>query len=207
MTDNEGAFLALVLRTQPATAYQISRIYEESPVSNFNTSKGKIYPMIRRLEMQGLIEKRPVEGDARGAEVLLCTAAGRAAVKAWVQTIRPTHLLLEDPLRTKVQSLDLLDRDEQIAWIVDTKAALHDKLRVLDEYGRSVTVPFHEAVHDNAVSALRSRMDWLDRLLQRIVKGGNDQEKGGGPKSAARKRPPPQKRKLAEMKKSRPSTS
>ena len=31
---------------QPATAYQISKIYAESPVSNFGTSKGKIYPLI-----------------------------------------------------------------------------------------------------------------------------------------------------------------
>lgn len=170
LTDNEGAFLALVLRIQPATAYQLSRIYEDSPVSNFNTSKGKIYPMIRRLEVEGLIEKRPVEGDARGSEVLFCTPAGRDAVKTWVQAIRPTHLLLEDPLRTKVQSLDLLDRDEQIAWIVETKAALHEKLNALEDYGKGVTVPFHESVHDNAVSALRSRMDWLDRLLLRIVR-------------------------------------
>lgn len=171
LTDNEGAFLALVLRIQPATAYQISRIYEESPVSNFNTSKGKIYPMIRRLAERGLIAKQPVAGDARGSEVLSCTAAGSAAVRDWVQSIRAGHLLLEDPLRTKVQSLDLLDREEQIAWIVAVKAALHEKLRALDEYGKGVTVPFHDLVHDNAVSALRSRMDWLDRLLQRIVEG------------------------------------
>ncbi|MBX3560353.1 MAG: PadR family transcriptional regulator [Sphingomonas sp.] len=171
LTDNEGAFLALVLRIQPATAYQISRIYEDSPVSNFNTSKGKIYPMIRRLAEQGLVEKRPVEGDARGSEVLLCTDAGREAVRAWVRAIRANHLLLEDPLRTKVQSLGLLDREERIAWIVEVKAALHEKLRELEDYGKGVTVPFHESVHDNAVSALRGRMDWLDRLLERVVKG------------------------------------
>ena len=44
LTDHEGTFLSLVLRIQPATAYQVIKIYEESPVSNFNTSKGKIYP-------------------------------------------------------------------------------------------------------------------------------------------------------------------
>lgn len=169
LTDNEGAFLALVLRIQPATAYQLSRVYEESPVSNFNTSKGKIYPMIRRLAAQGLLEKRPVEGDARGTEVLLCTDAGREAVRSWVRAIRAGHLLLEDPLRTKVQSLDLFDREERIAWIVEVKNALHEKLRELEDYGRNVTVPFHDLVHDNAVSALRGRMDWLDRLLARVV--------------------------------------
>ena len=42
LTDHEGTFLSLVLRIQPATAYQVAKIYEDSPVSKFNTSKGKI---------------------------------------------------------------------------------------------------------------------------------------------------------------------
>ena len=50
LTDHEGTFLALVLRIQPVTAYLVSKIYDGSPVSNFNTSKGKIYPLIRRLD-------------------------------------------------------------------------------------------------------------------------------------------------------------
>ena len=49
LTENEGTLLALVARAEPITAYQIAKVYEESPVSNFNTSKGKIYPMIKRL--------------------------------------------------------------------------------------------------------------------------------------------------------------
>jgi hypothetical protein len=34
----------------------------------------------------------------------------------------------------------------------------------------SVTVPFKELVHDNAVSSVRCRLDWLDRLLAAIVR-------------------------------------
>ena len=165
LTDHEGTFLSLVLRIQPVTAYQVIKIYEDSPVSNFNTSKGKIYPLIRRLTEQGLLAKRAVAGDARGTEELVCTAAGRRAVKRWVSEIRPTHLLLDDPLRTKVQSFDLLSPDERIGWILRAKEELHGKLEALEAYGREVDVPFKEFVHDNAVRALRARMDWLDRML------------------------------------------
>lgn len=31
-------------------------------------------------------------------------------------------------------------------------------------------MPFHDLVHDNAVRSLRSRMDWLNRILRNIVK-------------------------------------
>jgi DNA-binding PadR family transcriptional regulator len=170
LTDDEGTLLALVLRVQPVTAYQIARIYEESPVSNFNTSKGKLYPLIRRLRTLGLLEGRPVEGDARGTERLEGTEQGKAAVRHWLKRIRPAHLLLEDPLRTKIQSFDLLSREEQLEWIVGVKARLLEKLEELEAYGEQVTVPYHAFVHDNAVTALRARMDWLDRILYQMVK-------------------------------------
>ena len=165
LTDHEGTFLSLVLRLQPVTAYQVTKIYEQSPVSNFNTSKGKIYPLIRRLEERGLLKKRVVAGDRRGTEELLCTSGGRRAVKEWVKDMRPTHLLLEDPLRTKVQSFDLLTAKERLDWVVAAKARLHDKLAELEAYEKDVDVPFKALVHDNAVSSIRARMDWLDRML------------------------------------------
>jgi len=165
LTDHEGTFLSLVLRIQPTTAYQVTKVYEESPVSNFNTSKGKIYPLIRRLAEHGLIERREVPGDRRGTEELFCTEAGEAAVRAWARQIRDTHVLLDDPLRTKVQSFGLLSHAEQLAWVVEAKQRLHDKLTELESYRKEVDVPFKDFLHDNAVTSVRARMDWLDRML------------------------------------------
>lgn len=170
LTDDEGTFLALLLRVRQATAYQLSKIYEESPVSNFGTSKGKIYPLIRRLKERGLLSTRTVRGDARGTKFLECTSEGQQAVRHWIKQIRPGHLLLEDPLRTKIQSFDLLSRDEQIEWIAEVKSRLLEKLEELDTYAKTVDVPFKEYVHDSAVSSIRSRMDWLDRVLHFIVR-------------------------------------
>jgi DNA-binding PadR family transcriptional regulator len=164
LTEDEGTFLALLIRVQPATAYQLSKIYAESPVSNYGTSKGKIYPLIRRLGERGLLKSRPVEGDARGSERLECTARGREALRGWVKDIRPGYLLLEAPLRTMVQSFDVLTPDEQADWIERTRSALQQKLEELDAYGSTVFVPYKDAVHDNAVSSLRTRLEWLDRL-------------------------------------------
>ena len=170
LSDHEGTFLALVLRIQPVTAYEVSRIYEESPVSNFNTSKGKIYPLIRRLSERGLLAKQPVPGDARGTEMLSCTERGRDAVRAWVMALRPSHLLLEDPLRTKVQSFDLLSGPERIAWILAAKEALDGHFERLESYGESVSVPFQDFVHDNAVRSVRARIAWLDRMLATLLR-------------------------------------
>lgn len=170
LTENEGTLLALVARAEPITAYQIAKVYEESPVSNFNTSKGKIYPMIKRLREGGLLRARSVKGDARGTERLETTAKGRQAIRSWIKDIRPSHLLPEDPLRTKVQSFDLLSRDERIEWVSDLKVELLKKVDQLEQYGREVTVPYQDLVHENAMRSLRSRMDWLDLVLNQIVR-------------------------------------
>lgn len=170
LTENEGTLLALVARAEPITAYQIAKVYEESPVSNFNTSKGKIYPMIKRLRESGLLRAREVRGDARGTETLETTKQGLKALKAWLKDIRPTHLLPEDPLRTRVQSFDLLTRDERIQWVSDLKVQLLQKLEDVNRYGEEVEVPFQELVHENAVRSIRSRMDWLDLVLNDIVR-------------------------------------
>ena len=164
LTDDEGTFLSLLVRVQPATAYQISKIYEDSPVSNFGTSKGKIYPLIRRLKSRGLLRAHAVPGDARRTEQLECTPQGRSAVKSWVKEVRAAHLLLEDPLRTKLQSFDLLTAREQAAWLASTKAQLQDKLKELETYERNVTVPYKDLVHDNAVTSLKARIAWLERV-------------------------------------------
>ena len=169
LTDHEGTFLALVLRIGPTTAYQVSKIYADSPVSNFNTSKGKIYPLINRLAERGLIERLSREGSERG-ELLRCTAAGENAVRDWVKELRPSHLLLEDPLRTKVQSFGLLTAEEQIEWVLETKSALEAHLDKLDAYEQEVTVPHHAHVHDNAVRSMRARIAWLDRMLADLVR-------------------------------------
>jgi DNA-binding PadR family transcriptional regulator len=171
LTENEGTLLALVARAEPITAYQIAKVYEESPVSNFNTSKGKIYPMIKRLRDEGLLRAKAVRGDRRGTEQLITTKKGRKAIHAWILELRPTHLLPEDPLRTKVQSFDLLTKDERIRWISQLKVALLKKLEDLEKYSEEVDVPFKDLVHENAVRSLRSRMDWLDLVLDRVVNG------------------------------------
>ena len=168
LTDDEGTFLSLLVRVGPATAYQISKIYADSPVSNFGTSKGKIYPLIRRLREQGLVRAVPVEGDRRGSELLESTAAGIEAVRHWVKQIRPYHILLDDPLRTKVQSFELLTRREQLDWINQAEAALVEKLAELDRYAAEVEVPFKQFVHANAVSATKTRLEWLRSLAGAI---------------------------------------
>lgn len=168
LTDNEGSLLALVLRSQPITAYQVLKVYERSPVSSFNESKGSVYPLIRRLKERGLLLGRQVEGDGRNSERLSCSKAGKEAVRRWVMQVRPAHVLLDDPLRTKVISFDLLHPDEQVEWLARVRAIVAAKLEEIETYDAQVSIPFQAMVHQNTIIALRARIDWLDALSRAI---------------------------------------
>ena len=170
LTENEGSLLGVVVRQQPITAYQLLLIYGQSPVSSFNSSKGAIYPIIKRLKSRGLIRAEKVVGDRRGTEALSCTEAGIEALKQWVRDVHPGHTLLADPLRSRVQFLDLLSREQQIEWIVDSKRMVEEKREELIAYSNSVDFPFHEIVHAAAEGSLDIKSKWLDQLMFAVVK-------------------------------------
>jgi DNA-binding PadR family transcriptional regulator len=170
LTENEGLLLALLARAGPLTAYQIAKAYDLSPVSNFNTSKGKIYPMIKRLQKSGLIHGQEKKGDARGTERLSCTKAGLKKVKQWVLNIQPAHILPEDGLRSRVQSFDLLSTDEKLDWLAGVRRRMVEKLDVLDRYREMTDTPFQDLVHHNAVSTIQARLAWIDRIYYELSK-------------------------------------
>jgi DNA-binding PadR family transcriptional regulator len=168
LTDNEGSLLALVLRSQPITAYQVLKVYERSPVSSFNESKGSVYPLIRRLKERGLLLARQVEGDGRNSERLSCSKAGKEAVRRWVMQVRPAHVLLDDPLRTKVISFGLLDREEQLEWLARVRAIVAAKIEEIEAYDAHVSIPFQAMVQANTMIALQARIEWLDALSRTL---------------------------------------
>lgn len=169
LTDTEGSLLALVLRRQPVTAYQLLRTYEQSPVSSFNESKGSIYPLIRRLKARGMLESRPVEGDGRKTELLHCTAEGEAAVVDWVTHIRPVDVIPDDTLRTKAISLELLDPGARFAWIGTARARTKAKIVEIEAHMIGLDTPFQEAIAASALGALHARLEWLDRLAEVVL--------------------------------------
>ena len=174
LSDNEGSLLGLVLRLQPVTAYQLFKVYEQSPVTSFNTSKGSLYPLIKRLKGSGLLEAAAKQGRGRNPEELRCTDAGEKALRQWVQGVSLSHVLLDDPLRTMILSLDCLSKPEQIEWVTEAKSLVAAKIEAVEAYGRSVSVPFQVIVQKSAIDALSAKMHYLDALLYRIVKGGGD---------------------------------
>ena len=66
-------------------------------------------------------------------------------------------------------SFDVLTREERLEWVAKAKALVKQKREVIDEYDRSVSIPYQRTAHRSIAEALRARMEWLDDLLYEVV--------------------------------------
>ena len=169
VTEHEGLLLSLVARRQPVTAYQLFKMHEQSPVISINSSKGQLYPAIRRLKERRLLEAHRVAGDARGAEELCLTDDGRSALGSWVSRIDDSHIVLDDPLRTRVPLLNVLSREEQFEWIANAKALVRARVAMIEDYDRSPEDAYQQFARQGAMDVLLAKMEWLDELLFHIA--------------------------------------
>ena len=66
------------------TGYDIKQLVDKSTRHFWAASYGQIYPELRRLQDQGLIEGREEPSGARARTVYILTKAGRAALRGWL---------------------------------------------------------------------------------------------------------------------------
>ena len=66
------------------TGYDIKQLVDKSTRHFWAASYGQIYPELRRLQDQGLVEGREEPSGARARTVYVLTEAGRAALRGWL---------------------------------------------------------------------------------------------------------------------------
>lgn len=168
ITENEGAVLSLIARSQPITRHRLTVAFRQSPTASSNKSKGTIYPLISRMIDRGLVQStkidRPNVGDA-----LRLTEAGNAALSNWLIS-PPSNSFGHDPLLDRILALGGVGHHEQLRWIAGAKELLLDKKAELKEYRQTVDATFIDIAHGSAVAVIDAKLEWLDRLLIEIMR-------------------------------------
>lgn len=73
------------LTIEPLSGYDIKQFLER-PISNFwNESYGQIYPTLKRIEADGLVQGKDETRDGRDRRVYSITDAGREHLRAWLE--------------------------------------------------------------------------------------------------------------------------
>ena len=136
-----------LLAWQPHTGYEIKQITDRSTRFFWGASYGQIYPELRRLETDGLVESREEPRGRVPRRVFSLTDAGRDALHAWFEEpdeayeVRDEGLLklFFSDLMSAEQRLDLIRRRQ--AWYEESATMFRrigDELGELDESSGAV---------------------------------------------------------------------
>jgi len=172
VNEHEGAVLGLIARNQPLTRYQLYKAFQLSPTTTYNTSKGSLYPLVGRLIDRGLIGVE-TNKSRRDAELLSLTKLGYGALTRWIEQTGPQHSIVNDPMLFRVLALSDVSRDERIRWIADAKGLLLDRKQELNTHKQGPKSPYDDIVHGTAVAIIDAKLEWLDRLLIKVVNEEN----------------------------------
>ena len=163
LTELEAVTLGWVRSHEPATPYAVRTHCERSPSARFSGSAGAIYPLMRRLEKQGLLRSEAVSTGKRRGRAYRVTREGRRALKVWLQgPLEPRAMFSFDPFRTRMIYLGQLTPRERQRWLDDAEQCLHEQLRLVADYETEAgDDPFHRLANDNARRDIRARLAWL----------------------------------------------
>ncbi len=124
LTELEGAALAFLKRSGPCTAYVVKEAFRTSASEFWSGSAGALYPLMKRLEAQGLVVSREDKDRARARRDFTLTAAGEAAMKDWLLDSHRAAGSGFDPLRARLCFADMMSESEFKDFIAATLAEI-----------------------------------------------------------------------------------
>jgi DNA-binding PadR family transcriptional regulator len=162
---------------RPMHGYALKRAMSPALPPRQRLNDGILYPLLRRLEEEGLVRKEVERGDgARARNVYHPTDAGRSAFDAWLSSADDERdevtydFLLGDPFLTKCLFFDRL-APEEVRAKLDHQLA--ECARKLDTFGSirdgmvARGVGSHRiAVLDLGIAQQREKERWLRRMIE-----------------------------------------
>jgi PadR family transcriptional regulator AphA len=188
------ALLAL-LRVGPMSGYDLQKQFAQSVGHVWHAPDSQIYPELRKMEADGLIEgERQARGERGTRIVYRATAAGDAAFTEWMgspldyQRVRdPAHLraaYLESA--TPAQARAFLERHraqwraELEQWLGEidridtlTNPMLTRRLEITAPADRERTIAFKRFAYEGLVERARGEIEWAERGLTLLDSLGN----------------------------------
>ena len=131
MTQTAVTPVVLGLLSQgPRSGYDIKAIVDRSTRFFWAASYGQIYPELRRLETEGLIEGEDAPRGGRGRRVYRLTKAGREALVEWLFGSTVTIELRDESL-LRLFFADALPREQALQLLEGRKRGHEEYLEVL----------------------------------------------------------------------------
>jgi len=119
-----------LLSLGPRSGYDIKTVVDRSTRFFWAASYGQIYPELRRLESEGLIEGEDAPKGGRSRRVYRITKAGRGALREWLLGSTVTIEYRDESL-LRLFFADALPREEALLLLEGRKKGHEQYLEVL----------------------------------------------------------------------------
>jgi DNA-binding PadR family transcriptional regulator len=121
---------------QPMSGYDIKQMMENSVSYFFDASFGAIYPALRKMEKEGLVEKQVVIQEGKPNKNLFAiTESGRQQFLEYLNSpVSPT--VMRSDLLIRIFFARLTTKETVQAWLLEERAknqAMYDNLRQIAE--------------------------------------------------------------------------
>jgi PadR family transcriptional regulator, regulatory protein AphA len=150
----------------PRTGYDIKRIADSSTRFFWGASYGQIYPELRRLEREGLVEARDEPRGRIRRHVYRITPAGEAAVRGWLLE-HETAFELRDEGLLRLFFRELLEPDEVLDLVRRRRAWFELSAAYFREIGEELEVQDDDVLR-YGVELMEWNAAWFTRLEKRL---------------------------------------
>lgn len=161
-----------MLRIQPMSGYEIKQAVDQSTRFFWAASYGQIYPELRRLAREGLIEGEQAPRGARRRTVYSLMPKGEEALVAWLnEPPAPPELRFEGLLKLFFLRADERDTARyQLDRMRAQNAAGLRRLREIEPVARELPDGSQLLVLHSGIAAFEAVEEWLDEAERRLSK-------------------------------------
>jgi PadR family transcriptional regulator, regulatory protein AphA len=150
----------------PRTGYDIKRIADSSTRFFWGASYGQIYPELRRLEQEGLVEARDEPRGRIRRRVFRITPAGEAAVREWLLE-QETAFELRDEGLLRLFFSELLEPEEVLDLVRRRRGWFEVSAAYFREIGEELGVQDDDVLR-YGIELMEWNATWFARLEKRL---------------------------------------
>src|SRR4051795_8957092 len=120
-----------LLAHQPFSGYDMKQVVDRSTRFFWAASYGQIYPELRRLEREGLVEGEDAPNGSRPRRLYRLTPIGREELDAWLRREGQVTLELRDESLLRIFFADALPRDDALLLLETRRRIFEHVLEAL----------------------------------------------------------------------------
>ncbi len=158
--------LGVVAERQPCSGYAVMKDFQSSSSTYFSGSAGAIYPLMRRLEEDGMTKVERTKAGTRTRRMYTITDKGRIALETWLASPIPDEevAFLVDLLRTRVLFFERLTKQQRRKFVKDCREQLRQRIAATQKRmkGTEGLTPYDTVTLTSVLMVDEARIKWLD---------------------------------------------